>query len=162
MFALAVSCDKIDSSRPTLYLKYICDCTADKLHTIGLSQPQQMSLKQLLAKKTNPTPSLLLHKIYPRLAKVLYNTYMFIGSDKQPKSNSEMLQEILQEIDAIKRYTGNTYANTDNEVSEIKSLCTKIEAKMSEMDRQIDKIEGFERGIDEIRSTLKSLERKVR
>ena len=77
-------------------------------------------------------------------------------------TEAEMLAKILTELDEIKRYVASTYANTDNEVAEIRSTVQKVERKMNQTDAQIDKIERFERGINEIRGSLKSMERKIK
>ena len=73
-----------------------------------------------------------------------------------------MLAKVLSELDEIKRYVASTYSNTDNEISEIKSMCQKISRKLTETDAQVDKIEGFQRTLTDIRSSLKSMERKIR
>lgn len=83
------------------------------------------------------------------------------GKDYSNMNSNELMLEILKELDEVKRYVANVYANTDNEISEIRDLARRIDQQVKESDRQIDKIEGFERSLTEIKSQLKSIERKV-
>lgn len=74
----------------------------------------------------------------------------------------EMLALALNELDEIKRYSANVYKNTDSEVGETRDIVRKLEAKLQEMDRQIDRIERFERELNEIKSILKSMDRRIK
>ncbi|MEM9227365.1 MAG: hypothetical protein AAGA45_05300 [Verrucomicrobiota bacterium] len=77
-------------------------------------------------------------------------------------SEKDLLQEVLKDLDEIKRYVANVYSNTDTEVGDIKSTVEKIERQLNETDRQVDRIETFERKLNDMHSTLKNLERKVK
>ncbi len=74
----------------------------------------------------------------------------------------DILVDVMEEMDAIKRYVANIYQNTDNEVHEIHSMVKRIEMQLRETDNQIDKIERYERTLNEVKSSLKQIEKKVR
>jgi len=74
----------------------------------------------------------------------------------------EVLVDVMEELDAIKRYVANTYENTDTEIREIRDVCKKIDSQLRETDSQIDRIERFERTLNDIKSSLKQLERKIK
>ncbi len=74
---------------------------------------------------------------------------------------SEILIDVMEELDAIKRYVANIYEKTDTEVAEIRDIVKRIESQTRETDRQVDKIENFERTLNDIKSMLKRLERKM-
>ncbi len=84
------------------------------------------------------------------------------GKSYENMSTSELLMQLLADVDEIKRYTANTYNNTDSEVSEIRDTVRKIEMKLSETDRQVDRIERFEREISEMKGILKNMERRIK
>lgn len=87
---------------------------------------------------------------------------MFKDVNAEPMTpEQEMLGKIILELDEIKRYAGGTYAKTDNEISELLALCRRIEAKLNETDRQIDRIEAYERQLSEIRVSLQRLEKRI-
>lgn len=76
-------------------------------------------------------------------------------------NEKELLLFLVKEIDEIKRYVANTHVNTDTEVSEIRDTVKKIDLQLNETDRQIDRIERFEREINDMKSLLRNIERKV-
>ena len=75
-------------------------------------------------------------------------------------STPEVLELVMKELDEIKRYVANVYASTDTEISEIRDTTRKIESQLRQTDSQIDKIERFERTLNDIKSSLRSIERK--
>ena len=88
---------------------------------------------------------------------------MFSASkDYSTMKTQDILKDVVEELDAIKRYAANTYANTDTEISEMMSIMKRVEIQLRETDNQIDRIERFERTLNEIKSSLKQIERKVR
>ena len=89
---------------------------------------------------------------------------MFGGNTNNYDSmgTKEMLALVLRELDEIKRYAANTYNNTDSEVGETRDIARKLESKIHEMDRQIDRIERFDRELNEIKSILKSMDRRIK
>ena len=84
------------------------------------------------------------------------------GKDYSSMKVNEILRDVVEELDAIKRYAANTYANTDTEVAEIRDTVRRIDIQLRETDSQIDRIERFERTLNEIKSSLKQIERKLR
>lgn len=88
---------------------------------------------------------------------------MFKDENAEPLTpEQEMLQTVLKELDEIKRYVGSVYGNTDNEIGDITSMMKRIESKLNETDRQIDRIEAFERQLSEIRASVQRMERKIK
>lgn len=79
----------------------------------------------------------------------------------QMKPN-EILMDVMEELDAIKRYVANTYQNTDTEIHEIRDTIKRVETQLRETDSQIDRIERFERTINELRNSISSVERMER
>lgn len=79
-------------------------------------------------------------------------------SQMQP---AEILVDVMEELDEIKRYVANTYANTDTEIHEIKETVKKIDNQLRETDSQIDRIERFERVMNDLKSSMKQIERKL-
>lgn len=73
-----------------------------------------------------------------------------------------LLLELVSELDDVKRYVANTYEKTDTEIEEIRQLCRNIDKQLNETDRQIDKIERFDRDINEMKSMMKQIEKKMR
>ncbi len=74
----------------------------------------------------------------------------------------EILIDVMVELDVIKRYVANTHTNTDTEINEIRDIARRLEVKLKETDRQIDKIEQYERQLMDMKTTLKAIEKKVR
>lgn len=74
---------------------------------------------------------------------------------------SDILVDVLQELDEIKRYVANTYQNTDTEIREIRDTVKRIDVQLRETDSQIDRIERFERLLNDVKSSLKQIERKL-
>ena len=75
--------------------------------------------------------------------------------------NKELLIELLNEVDEVKRYVANIHVNTDNEVKEIHELVKRMDRQIQENDRQIDRIERFEKTLNELRSSMRQIEKKV-
>lgn len=76
-------------------------------------------------------------------------------------TNRDLLIQIINELDEVKRYSANTYDRVDSEVKEMLDKINSIERQIKETDRQVDNIERFERTLNDIRSQLKQIERKV-
>lgn len=74
----------------------------------------------------------------------------------------EMLAKVLTELDEIKRYVAATYGSVDNEITEIKTAVQRIEAKLHETEGQIDRIQNFERAINDIKSSVQRIEREIK
>lgn len=74
----------------------------------------------------------------------------------------EMLTKIMQELDEIKRYVAGTYASVDTEIGEIREAVKQINAKVHETDRQVDRIEQYDRQLSEIRAAVQRMERKIK
>ena len=85
-------------------------------------------------------------------------------TNKKPDemTEKELLLYLVKEVDEVKRYTANTHVNTDSEIDEIRTIVRKIETQLNETDRQVDRIERFEREISDVKSTLRQIERKLR
>ena len=73
----------------------------------------------------------------------------------------DILVDVMEELGEIKRYVANTFANTDTEIHEIRDIVKRIEVQLRETDNQIDKIERFERTMNDLKSALKQIERKL-
>lgn len=86
---------------------------------------------------------------------------MFEDPNLNPKDPAVLLEQVLRELDEIKRYSASTYAAVDNEMKEVHTMVRQVESKLSEIDRQIDKIEQFDGKLNELRSSLQKIERKV-
>ena len=69
---------------------------------------------------------------------------------------------MAREIDEIKRYVAATYERVDNEINEIRDACKRIESHVSQTDRQVDKIEAFERSINDIKAAVQRMDRKIK
>lgn len=76
-------------------------------------------------------------------------------------SEKELILQLMQEVDEVKRYAANTYQAVDGEIKEILDYIRKVERQVSETDMQVDKIERFERDLNKLESLLKSIERKI-
>lgn len=88
---------------------------------------------------------------------------MFKDEQAPPETpEQQMLAQVMKELDEIKRYAGGTYGNTDTEIGDIRETLIRIEKKLNETDRQVDKIEQFERSINDIRAAVKRMERKIK
>jgi len=88
---------------------------------------------------------------------------MFKDENAEPVTpEQELLTKVIQELDEIKRYSGGTYEKVDTEIAEIRAMCQRIESKINETDRQVDRIESFERQISEIRASVQRMERKIK
>lgn len=74
--------------------------------------------------------------------------------------NKDLLLLLLKEVDEVKRYAANVYSKTDTEIAEIRDTCNKIERQLNETDRQVDRIERFERELQEMKGMLRKMERK--
>lgn len=77
-------------------------------------------------------------------------------------SEKELLIKLIKDLDEVKRYVANIHVNTDTEVKETRDMVRRIESQVKETDRQVDKIERFERDMNDIKGTLRNIERKVR
>ena len=73
----------------------------------------------------------------------------------------DILVDVMEELDEIKRYVANTFANTDTEIHEIRDIVKRIEVQLRETDNQIDKIERFGRTMNDLKHPLKQIERKL-
>jgi len=94
-----------------------------------------------------------------------YNMGM-LGNNQQKDPNQMSAGDkhilVMQQLDEIKRYVAGIYAKVDTEIDDIRKIIDRIETTVRESDRQIDKIEQFERTIRNIENTVKEIERKVR
>ncbi len=70
--------------------------------------------------------------------------------------------KILKELDEIKRVVAATYHSVDNEIQEIKNHLSSIEREIRDNDRQLDRIETFERTLKSIEGSTRNLERRVK
>ena len=84
------------------------------------------------------------------------------NKDYSNVDTKDMIIELLKEVDEVKRYVANIHVNTDNEVNEMMTIMKKMERQLSETDRQIDRMERYERTLNEIKSSIKQLEKKVK
>lgn len=76
-------------------------------------------------------------------------------------TEKELMLHLISEVDEVKRYAANVHMNTDTEVAETKDLLKRVDRQLTETDRQVDKIEQFEREITDIRNLLRNIERKL-
>ena len=75
--------------------------------------------------------------------------------------SKDLLIELLGEVDQVKRYVANIHVNTDNEIKEIHNMMKRMERQLQETDNQIDKIERFERTMNDIKSSMKQIQKKM-
>ncbi len=69
---------------------------------------------------------------------------------------------LLRELGEIKKYAIAIHQTVDTEINEIRATLQRIERQQIENDRQIDKIEQFERTFRNVESQLKTIERKIK
>jgi hypothetical protein len=74
----------------------------------------------------------------------------------------ELLMKLLLEVDEVKRYAANAYANTDTEMAEVRDLVKRMEPSIRQFETQLNKIERFERDLNDLESLIKTIERKIR
>ena len=79
-----------------------------------------------------------------------------------PDPVHELLIEVSKQLEEVKRYSAGVWEKVDTEITEIRDLCRRIERQLNETDRQVDKIENFERQLSEIRSSVQRMERKIK
>ncbi len=89
-----------------------------------------------------------------------------IGKNNQKDPNnmsaSDKHTAVMQQLDEIKRYVGGTYSKVDTEIDDIKRIVDRLDKLMRENDKQINRIEQFERTIRNIESTVRDIQRKVK
>jgi len=94
-----------------------------------------------------------------------YNKGM-LGTNQQKDPNQMSAGDkhtlVMQQLDEIKRYVAGIYAKVDTEIDDIRKIVDRIDNQVRESDRQIDKIEQFDRNLRTIENSVKEIERKVR
>lgn len=86
---------------------------------------------------------------------------MFEDPNANPADPATLLQQVLRELDEIKRYSAGSYDKVDNEVDQSMATIKNIEQKIQDLDRRLDRIEAFERRLNEIHDLCRNIERKV-
>ena len=68
--------------------------------------------------------------------------------------------QILRELAEIKKYVHATYRNVDTEIQDLKNHLNLLEREIRDNDRQLDRIETFERILKNIEGSVRNLERR--
>ena len=91
---------------------------------------------------------------------------MFNNGQQNQQSNNlsagDRHDAVMQQLDEIKRYVAGIFQNVDTEINEIRDTLRRIEAEVKDNDRQLDKIENFDRQLKNIESNLRNVERKIK
>ena len=77
-------------------------------------------------------------------------------------NQTDPMQQILKELDEIKRYVAATYDRVDTEIQEIQSHLRVVEREINNTDRQLLKIENFDRHLNKIEGSLRNIERRIK
>lgn len=72
----------------------------------------------------------------------------------------ERHNKVMTELDQIKRYVAGIYQNVDTEINEMRDLLRRLETQIKDNDRQLDRMESYEKILRNIESKLKQLEKR--
>lgn len=86
---------------------------------------------------------------------------MFKGDQLASMSEKDILIRLVNELDEVKRYSAATYASVDKEINEIRDNIKTIMKEVKDNDRQLDKMENYERKLNSIEQSCRNIEKRV-
>ncbi len=71
-------------------------------------------------------------------------------------------EQVLRELDEIKRYVANIWEKVDGEINEILNSIKAVEKEVKDNDRQLDRMEMWDKKIQNMENMIRNLDRKVK